>query len=66
MFKTSEVSAGKKMAIAANYQPPDVPLNIQVIQQPGLAKILDPNFSHRLFTNFMPVTEAKKYTNRLN
>jgi hypothetical protein len=46
MFKTSEVSAGKKMAIAANYQPPDVPLNIQVIRQPGLTKILDLNFTY--------------------
>ncbi|MFL6411598.1 MAG: hypothetical protein ACJ71K_10210 [Nitrososphaeraceae archaeon] len=54
MFKTSEVSAGKKMAIAVNYEPPDVPLNIQVMQQPGLAKILDLNFTHRLFTNFVP------------
>ncbi|MFL6325680.1 MAG: hypothetical protein ACJ72C_13120 [Nitrososphaeraceae archaeon] len=54
IFKTSEVSAGKKMSIAINYQPPDVPLNIQVMQQPGLAKILDLNFTHRLFTNFVP------------
>ena len=38
MFKTSEVNAGKKMAIAVNYQPSEVPLNIQVIQQPDLAK----------------------------
>ena len=42
------------MAIAVNYQPLDVPLNIQVIQQPGLAKILDLNFTHRLFTSFIP------------
>jgi hypothetical protein len=48
------VTAGKKMAIVVNYQPPDVPLNIRVIQQPGLAKILDLNFTHRLFTNFVP------------
>src|SRR5919205_964698 len=54
MFKTLEVNAGKKMAIAVNYQPLDVPLNIQVIQQPGLAKILDLNFTHRLFTIFAP------------
>src|SRR5919198_2545623 len=54
MVKTSEVNAGKKMAIAINYQPSDVPLNIQVIQQPSLAKILDLNFTHRLFTNFVP------------
>lgn len=42
------------MAIAVNYQPPDVRLNIQVIQQPGLAKILHLNFTHRLFTSFVP------------
>ena len=54
MFKTSEVTAGKKMAIVVNYQPPDIPLNVQVIQQPGLAKILDLNFTHRLFTIFAP------------
>jgi uncharacterized membrane protein len=53
IFKTSEVSAGKKMSIAINYQPLDVPLNIQVIQQPSLSKILDLNFTHRLFTNFL-------------
>ena len=54
MFKSSQVTAGKKMAIVVIYQPPDVPLNIRVIQQPGLAKILDLNFTHRLFTNFVP------------
>jgi glucose uptake protein GlcU len=54
IFKTSEVLAGKKMAIVVNYQPSDVPLNIQVIQQPGLTKVLDLNFTNRLFTNFMP------------
>ena len=54
IFKTSEVLVGKKMAIVVNYQPSDVPLNIQVIQQPGLTKVLDLNFTNRLFTNFMP------------
>jgi hypothetical protein len=54
MLKLSEVKAGKKMAIAVNYQPPYVPLNIQVIQRPHLAKILDLNFTHSLFTNFVP------------
>jgi uncharacterized protein (UPF0333 family) len=54
MFKSSQVTAGKKMAIVVNYQPPDIPLNIQVIQQPSLSKILDLNFTHRLFTNFVP------------
>jgi hypothetical protein len=54
IVKNSEVEAGKKMAIVVNYQPTDVPLNIQVIQQPGLAKILDLNFTQRVFTNFVP------------
>src|SRR5919202_1109581 len=54
MFKTSEMKGGKKMTIVVNYQPADVPLNIQVIQQPGLAKILDLNFTNRLFTNLVP------------
>src|SRR5919198_5867952 len=54
MVKTSEVNAGKKMAIAINYEPPEVPLNVQVIQEPVPAKILDLNFTHRLFTNFVP------------
>jgi hypothetical protein len=58
MVKTSEMNVGKKMAIVVNYQPSDVPLNIQVIQQPGLAKILDLNFTHRLFTNFMPTKDG--------
>jgi hypothetical protein len=54
MVKTSEVKTGKKLAIAVNYQPPDVPLNIQVMQQSSLAKTLDLNFTHRLFTNIVP------------
>jgi hypothetical protein len=54
MFKTSDVNAGKRIAIVVNYHPSDVPLNIQVIQQPNLSKILDLNFTHRLFTNFVP------------
>ena len=48
IFKTSEVLAGKKMAIVVNYQPSDVPLNIQVIQQPGLTKVLDLNLKPHL------------------
>ena len=54
IVKNSEVEVGRKIAIVVNYQPTDVPLNIQVIQQPGLAKILDLNFTHKLFTNFVP------------
>ena len=58
MFKTSEVNAGKKMAIVVFYKPSDVLLNIQVTQQPDLVKILDINFTDRLFTNFMPSKEG--------
>lgn len=58
MLKTSEVNAGKKMAIVVYYQPSDVLLNIQVRQQPDLAKILDLNFTDRLFTNFMPIKDG--------
>jgi hypothetical protein len=54
MVKTSEMNGRKKIVIVVNYQPPDVPLNIQVIQQPGLTKILDLNFTNRLFTSFIP------------
>jgi hypothetical protein len=53
ILKAWDVKAGKKMAIVVNYQPSDVPLNIQVIQRPHLSKILDLNFSHSLFTNFV-------------
>jgi hypothetical protein len=53
LLKTWEVKAGKKMAIVVNYQPSDVPLNIQVIQRSHLSKILNLNFSHSLFTNFV-------------
>ena len=59
MFKTSDVKAGKKMSIAVNYQPSNEPLNVQVIQQPGLAKILDVNFTQGLFTNFMSTKDGK-------
>lgn len=53
-IKTSDVKAGTKMAIAVTYQPPEVPLNVQVVQEPGLSKILDANFTNKLFANFMP------------
>ena len=54
VLKSSDVNKGTKMAIAVNSQPSEVPLNVQVIQEPGLSKILDVNFTHRLFTSFMP------------
>ncbi|HEY7573294.1 MAG TPA: hypothetical protein VH796_18185 [Nitrososphaeraceae archaeon] len=41
------------MAIVVNYQPLDVPLNIQVMQRPHLSKILDLNFSHSLSINLV-------------
>ena len=53
IFKTSEVKPAKngnccKLSTTTNFR-----LNIQVIQQPGLAKILHLNFTHRLFTSFV-------------
>ena len=49
------------MAVAVNYQPPDVPLDIQVIQQPRLAKILHHDITHSLFTSFVPGKDAMDY-----
>ena len=31
-----------------------LPLNVQIIQEQDLAKILDLNFTNKLFTDFMP------------
>jgi len=46
--KTSDVKAGTKMAIAVTYQPPEVPLNVQVVQEPGLSLI---NYSPILWSS---------------
>ena len=54
VIKTSDVKAGTKMTIVVTYQPAEVPLNVQVVQEPGLSKILDANFTHKLFANFTP------------
>ena len=54
IFKTSEVSRGTKMAIGINSKPADIPMNLQIIERQGLAKILDVNFTGSLFENFMP------------
>ena len=54
IFKTSEVSRGTKMAIGINSKPSDIPMNLQIIERQGLAKILDVNFTGSLFENFMP------------
>ena len=53
IFKTSEVSRGAKMAIGINSKPSDIPVNLQIIERPGLAKILDVNFTRSLFKNFI-------------
>ncbi|MGA9744665.1 MAG: hypothetical protein WBQ16_08610 [Nitrososphaeraceae archaeon] len=53
IFKTSEVSRGAKMAIGINSKPSDIPVNLQIIERPGLAKILDVNFTGSLFKNFI-------------
>jgi hypothetical protein len=54
IFKTSEVNRGEKMAIGISSKPSDIPMNLQIIERPGLAKILDVNFTGSLFENFMP------------
>ena len=53
IFKTSEVSRGAKMAIGINSKPSDIPVNLQIIERSGLAKILDVNFTGSLFKNFI-------------
>ena len=53
IFKTSEVSRSAKMAIGINSKPSDIPVNLQIIERPGLAKILDVNFTGSLFKNFI-------------
>ena len=54
IFKTSEVNKGEKMAIGISSKPSDIPMNLQIIERPGLAKILDVNFTGSIFENFMP------------
>lgn len=54
ILKTIDTPTGTNMAISINYQPSDVPLNLQIIQEQDLIKILDLNFTNKLFTNFMP------------
>ena len=54
IFKTSEVNKGEKMAVAINSKPSDNPMNLQVIERPGLAKILDLNFTGSSFNSFVP------------
>jgi hypothetical protein len=49
ILKTIDTSTGTNMAISINYQPSDVPLNVQIIQEQDLAKILDLNFTNKLF-----------------
>jgi len=53
-----DVTTGTNMAISINYQPPDVPFNVQVIQESGLTKLLDVNFTNRLFTNYTPTADG--------
>lgn len=47
-----DVTLGTNMAISLNYQPPDVPFNVQVFQKQGLTKLLDVNFTNKLFTKY--------------
>lgn len=54
ILKTIEVNTGKKLGISLNYQPSDILLNIQVIPQSSLSKILDHNFTSKFFTTLTP------------
>jgi uncharacterized membrane protein len=54
ILKSIDTSTGTNMTISANYQPTDVPLNVQIIQEEDLLKIQDVNFTNKLFTNFVP------------
>lgn len=54
ILKTIEVTTDKRLGISLNYQPSDIPLNIQVIQQSNLSKILDLNFTNKFFTTLIP------------
>ena len=54
VVKTSGVSADTNMAIAINSKPPNNEMNLQIIEEPGLTKLLDVNFTGTIFTNFMP------------
>jgi uncharacterized membrane protein len=54
ILKTFDTSTGTNMAISVNYQPSNVPLNVQIIQGQDLTKMLDVNFTNKLFTNFIP------------
>ena len=47
-----DVTTGTNIAISLNFQPPDVPFNVQVIQESGLTKLLDVNFTNKLFTKY--------------
>ena len=54
VVKTSGVSAGTNMAIAITSKPPNNEMNLQIIEEPSLTKLLDVNFTGTIFTNFMP------------
>jgi hypothetical protein len=54
VLKETDLSAGVKMSLVVDYQPSGVPMNVRVIQIPAGPKILDLNFSHRLFASFTP------------
>ena len=54
IFKTLDVNRGEKMAIGISSKPSDIPMNLQIIERQGLAKILDINFTGSLFNSFIP------------
>ena len=54
IIKTSEVNRGEKMGIGISSKPSDIPMNLQIIERPSLAKILDVNFTGSSFNSFIP------------
>jgi glucose uptake protein GlcU len=59
IFKTSEVNRGEKMAIGISSKPSEIPMNLQIIERPGLAKIMDVNFTGSLFNSFVPTKDGE-------
>lgn len=59
ILKTSDVNSGEKMAIGISSKPSDIPINLQIIERPSLAKMLDINFTGSLFNSFIPNRDGK-------
>src|SRR6266540_2918562 len=48
------------MAIGISSKPSDIPMNLQIIERPGLAKILDVNFTGSSFNSFIPNRDGEE------